>query len=61
MTTNGCERNYGELALLNPQPQICKVFDIMKLLPAMNVFANVKELDEYLTRIQKQVVEGSEK
>jgi hypothetical protein len=24
----------------------------------MNVFANVKELDEYLTRIQKQVIEG---
>jgi anti-anti-sigma factor len=52
-------RNYGELAILNPQPQICKVFDIMKLLPAMNVFANVKELDEYLTRIQKQVIEGT--
>jgi anti-anti-sigma factor len=51
-------RNYGELAILNPQPQIRKVFDIMKLLPAMNVFAGVKELDEYLTRIQKQVIEG---
>jgi len=52
-------RYYGELALLNPQPQITKVFDIMKLLPAMNVFANIKELDEYLTRIQKQVIEGA--
>jgi hypothetical protein len=27
-----------------------------KFLPAMNVFANVKELDEYLTRIQKPYV-----
>jgi anti-anti-sigma factor len=52
-------RNYGDLAILNPQPQVRKVFDIMKLLPAMNVFANIKELDEYLTRIQKQVVEGT--
>jgi anti-anti-sigma factor len=53
-------RNYGDLAMLNPQPQIRKVFDIMKLLPAMNVFANIKELDEYLTRVQKNVVEGKE-
>lgn len=53
-------RYYGELALVNPQPQIRKVFDIMKLLPAMNVFTNIKELDEYLTRIQKRIVEGEE-
>jgi anti-anti-sigma factor len=51
-------RQYGDLAMLNPQPQIRKVFDIMKLLPAMNVFASIPELDEYLTRIQKKVVEG---
>lgn len=51
-------RNYGDLAILNPQPQIRKVFDIMKLLPAMNVFASIEELDEYLTRVQKKVVEG---
>jgi anti-anti-sigma regulatory factor len=53
-------RYYGELALVNPQPQIRKVFDIMKLLPAMNVFANIQELDEYLARIQKRVIEGEE-
>ncbi|MEN6309813.1 MAG: STAS domain-containing protein [Anaerohalosphaeraceae bacterium] len=53
-------RYYGELALVNPQPQIRKVFDIMKLLPAMNVFTNIQELDEYLTRIQKRVIEGEE-
>jgi anti-anti-sigma factor len=51
-------RRYGDLAMLNPQPQIRKVFDIMKLLPAMNVFAGIKELDEYLTRVQKKVIEG---
>ncbi len=53
-------RYYGELALVNPQPQIRKVFDIMKLLPAMNVFASIQELDEYLARIQKRVIEGEE-
>lgn len=51
-------RYYGELAILNPQPQIRKVFEIMKLLPAMNVFASVKELDDYLAKIQKKIVEG---
>ncbi len=53
-------RYYGELAMVNPQPQIRKVFDIMKLLPAMNMFANVKELDDYLEKIQRRVVEGEE-
>ncbi|MBN2514342.1 MAG: STAS domain-containing protein [Sedimentisphaerales bacterium] len=53
-------RYYGELALVNPQPQIRKVFDIMKLLPAMNVFASIHELDQYLARIQKRVIEGEE-
>lgn len=51
-------RYYGELAMVNPQPQISKVFDIMKLLPAMNMFASVRELDDYLEKIQRRVVEG---
>jgi anti-anti-sigma factor len=53
-------RYYGELAMVNPQPQIRKVFDIMKLLPAMNMFASIKELDDYLEKIQRRVVEGEE-
>jgi anti-anti-sigma factor len=53
-------RYYGEMALVNPQPQIRKVFEIMKLLPAMNMFANIKELDEYLEKIQRRIVEGED-
>lgn len=53
-------RYYGEMALVNPQPQICKVFEIMKLLPAMNMFASIKELDEYLEKIQRRIVEGED-
>ena len=50
-------RRGGDLFMVNLQPQIQKVFDIMRLLPAMNVFASVKELDEYLTKVQKRIVE----
>jgi anti-anti-sigma factor len=53
-------RYYGEMALVNPQPQIRKVFEIMKLLPAMNMFASIKELDEYLEKIQRRIVEGED-
>lgn len=44
--------NGGKLALTNRQPQIVKVFEIMAALPDLKLFANQKELDSYLTRIQ---------
>jgi anti-anti-sigma factor len=37
---------------------IRKVFDIMKVLPAPQVFASVKEMDDYLATIQHRVAEG---
>ena len=50
----------GDLFMLNLQPQIQRAFDIMKLLPAMNVFRNVKELDDYLAKVQKRIVEDGD-
>ena len=50
-------RSGGDLFMLNLQPQIQKAFDIMKLLPAMNVFASVQELDNYLAKVQQKIVE----
>ena len=47
----------GELAIINFQPQVKKVFEIIQLLPSLNVFESVEELDQYLTKIQKRVVE----
>ena len=44
--------------LVNLQPQIKKVFEIMKLLVTLHVFESVAELDEYLLRIQKQIIDG---
>jgi hypothetical protein len=40
---------------MNLQPQIQKVFDILKAIPSLKVFANIQELDEYLDLMQKKV------
>ncbi|MDR6938312.1 MULTISPECIES: STAS domain-containing protein [unclassified Luteibacter] len=41
--------------LLNPQPQVKKVFEIVKAVPIAEVFATVAELDQYLDHMQRQV------
>jgi len=48
----------AQVHLTNLQPQIEKVLDIVKALPGINVFKNVKEMDEYLTAMQRKVKEG---
>ncbi len=47
----------GHFAIVNLQPQIKKVFDIMNLLPTMNVFNDDAELDDYLDKIQHRITE----
>ncbi|MGN6093137.1 MAG: STAS domain-containing protein, partial [Luteibacter jiangsuensis] len=39
----------------NPQPQVKKVFDIVKAVPVAEVFASVGELDQYLDHMQRQM------
>ena len=48
----------GKTLLVNLKPQIRKVFDIVQALPVQQVFNSVRELDEYLAEIQRQVREG---
>jgi anti-anti-sigma factor len=48
-------RKNGDLAMINLQPQIKKVFEIMRLVPTLNVFTGIDELDEYLGRIQRKI------
>ena len=48
----------GHTLLLNPQPQVRKVFDIVKAVPVHEVFANTQELDKYLDHMQRQVIDG---
>ncbi len=43
------------LAAANRKPHIDKVFEILKALPDMAVFANDQELDDYLTTMQSRV------
>jgi len=48
----------GKFLLVNLQPQIKKVFDIIKALDGMDVFKNENEMDEYLTAMQNKVLDG---
>ena len=48
----------GRLLLVNLQPQVKKVLDIIKALPTTAVFSSNAELDEYLDKMQKQGVAG---
>ncbi|MEG3049069.1 MAG: STAS domain-containing protein [Thermomonas sp.] len=50
----------GTLVLLNTQPQVQKVFDIVKAVPLSEIFRTVAEADAYLDRIQKKIVAGNE-
>ena len=48
----------GKLLLVNLQPQIKKVFEIIKALDGMNVFKEQEEMDDYLTAMQNKVKDG---
>jgi|SRR4051812_13304287 anti-anti-sigma factor len=48
----------GKIAVVNPQPAVQKVLDIVKAIPAGGVFKSVAELDAYLDDMQRQVREG---
>lgn len=50
----------GHALLLNPQPQVRKVFDIVKAVPVNEVFTSTQELDAYLDRMQRQITEGND-
>ena len=47
----------GEASFVNLQPQIQKAFEIVAALPGMRVFRDVDELDGYLARRQKDIIE----
>lgn len=45
------------LTMVNVQPQVKRVFDIMQLTPILKVCENQEELDSYLTKIQDRIIE----
>jgi len=45
----------GKVALVNPQPAVRKVLEIVKAMPRGGIFASVAELDAYLDEMQNKV------
>lgn len=54
----GIEPGGGKVAVVNPQPAVQKVLDIVKAIPAAGIFKDVAELDAYLDEMQRQVRDG---
>ncbi|HEU0193426.1 MAG TPA: anti-sigma factor antagonist, partial [Gaiellales bacterium] len=49
----------GKVAIVNPQPAVRKVLDIVKALPAEQVFGSDAELDAYLNAMQRKARGGA--
>jgi anti-anti-sigma factor len=45
----------GKVLMVNPQPPVQKVFEIVKAVDVNELFRSVAELDAYLDAMQKQV------
>ncbi|MCP4451995.1 MAG: STAS domain-containing protein, partial [Planctomycetes bacterium] len=56
-TRNVLKQKGSDLTMVNIQPQIKRVFDIMQLTPILKVCEDQEELDDYLTKIQNRIVE----
>ena len=54
-TRGALKKMNGQLKVMNLQPQIKKVFDIINALPSKQIFASVAEFDAYLETMQKAV------
>lgn len=50
----------ARFALANRQPQIVKVFEIVKALPDINIFRDDAEMDDYLTAMQEKTLRGED-
>ena len=44
----------GEVVMINLQPQVEKVFEIIKALPSLSIFQSEEEMDTYLQSIQSK-------
>ena len=51
---------HGKVLVVNPQPQIQKVFDMVKAVPMDDIFASVAEADAYLDAMQRKVMRGGD-
>ncbi len=54
-TRTALAKKNASLAMVGMQPQVQKVFEIIRVLPTLQVFQSQAELDEYLGTIQRQM------
>ena len=52
-TRQALKKTHAKLRLMNLQPQIQKVFDIVNVLPPRQIFASLEEFDTYLDSMQR--------
>ncbi|WP_454832589.1 STAS domain-containing protein [Pseudoxanthomonas wuyuanensis] len=50
----------GKVLVVNPQPQIQKVFDVVKAVPLNDIFSSTAEADAYLDAMQRKVLQGED-
>ena len=50
----------GKVLLVNPQPQIQKVLDMVKAVPLNEIFSSTAEADAYLDAMQRKVLQADE-
>lgn len=50
----------GKVVVVNPKPQIQKVFDVVKAVPLDEIFSSVEEADAYLDAMQNKVLHGDD-
>jgi anti-sigma B factor antagonist len=53
-TIKALKPNGGKVLMTRMAPQIKKVFEIVRALPAQQIFASIEELDDYLDKIQQR-------
>ena len=58
MTMKELNNRQGKIMLINLQPQVQRVFEIIKALDGMNIFKDREEMDAYLAVMQQQVLDG---
>ena len=57
-TKRALDQVNGGTAVVNPQPAVKRVFEIVKAMPMESIFTSWDEVDQYLDRIQQKIRDG---
>ena len=58
MTMKELKSRQGKIIMINLQPQIQRVFELIKALDGMSIFKDREEMDAYLAAMQQKVLDG---